>query len=94
MRVYDGVNTDLPGGWVMRADDIKGLTPLQIQEKYALPFEPVYVGEAIIPAGSKINIGIANELFGYPGGGIQIDLNYDRVGEFKELGEILKWNLE
>ncbi|EAG3548936.1 hypothetical protein [Listeria monocytogenes] len=32
VRVYDGVDSGLYGGWVMRAEDIKGLTPSQIKE--------------------------------------------------------------
>lgn len=32
MRVYDGNISGLRGGWVMCAEDIKGLTPEQIQQ--------------------------------------------------------------
>lgn len=64
----------------MNVEDIKGLTPSQIKAKYALDFDPIYVGEATIPAGSKINIGEADGVFGQPGGGIQIDLKNLRIG--------------
>ena len=40
VRVYDGNISGLRGGWVMCAEDIKGLTPEQIQQKFALPSTP------------------------------------------------------
>ena len=94
VRVYNGSDTGMYGGWLMKAEDIKGLTPAQIQAKYALPFEPVYVAEVKIPVGSTINVGEANGLFGYPGGGIQIDLQGQQIGEFTELGTISEWSFK
>ena len=44
VRVYDGNISGLRGGWVMCAEDIKGLTPEQIQQKFALPSTPKYIG--------------------------------------------------
>ena len=43
VRVYDGVNSNLEGGWVMKAEDIKGLTPKEIQAKFALEYEPKFI---------------------------------------------------
>ena len=37
------VNSNLEGGWVMRAEDIKGLTPKEIQAKFALEYEPIFI---------------------------------------------------
>lgn len=42
VRVYDNMpdGSGMYGSWVMKADDIKGLTPLEIQNKFALPNTP------------------------------------------------------
>lgn len=92
VRVYDGEKSGLYGGWVMRAEDVKGLTPLQIQEKFALPQLPKYIGEVTLPKGSTIRAGEVNPLFGRKGGGFQFDMMQQRIGEFKELGKITDWS--
>ena len=38
------------GSWVMRAYDIEGLTPLEIQNKFALPNTPKYVCDVELEA--------------------------------------------
>jgi hypothetical protein len=81
VRVYDGVNSQQSGGWIMRAEDIAGLTPRQIQNKFALPTIPKYVTDVILEAGSKLRTGVANGLFGFAGGGIQFDLMGQYIGE-------------
>ena len=60
VRVYDGNISGLRGGWVMCAEDIKGLTPEQIQQKFALPSTPKYIGEVKLKAGSNIRTGEVN----------------------------------
>ena len=60
VRVYDGNISGLRGGWVMCAEDIKGLTPEQIQQKFALPSTPKYIGEVKLKAGSNIRMGEVN----------------------------------
>ncbi|MBF2614698.1 ribonuclease YeeF family protein [Listeria welshimeri] len=92
VRVYDGVESGLYGGWVMRAEDIKGLTPLQIQEKFALPQLPEFIGEVTLPKGSTIRAGEVNPLFGSKGGGFQFDMMQQRIGEFREIGKIIDWS--
>jgi hypothetical protein len=92
VRVYDGVESGLYGGWIMRAEDVKGLTPLQIQEKFALPRLPEYIGEVVLPKGSTIRAGEVNPLFGNKGGGFQFDMMQQRIGEFKEIGKIIDWS--
>ncbi|MBR3139218.1 hypothetical protein IKG38_04425, partial [Candidatus Saccharibacteria bacterium] len=92
VRVYDGVESGLYGGWVMRAEDIRGLTPLQIQEKFALPQLPKYIGEVTLNKGSVIRAGEVNPLFGSKGGGFQFDMMQQRIGEFKEIGKIIEWS--
>jgi hypothetical protein len=91
VRVYDGDVSGLKGGWLMKADDIKGLTPKQIQEKFALPAEPIYIGEVNIPKGSNLRVGEVAENFGYKGGGIQFDLKGQYIGDYKEIGKIIDW---
>ncbi|MBC2201707.1 hypothetical protein HCX59_10685 [Listeria welshimeri] len=92
VRVYDGVESGLYGGWVMRAEDIKGLTPLQTQEKFALPQLPEFIGEVTLPKGSTIRAGEVNPLFGSKGGGFQFDMMQQRIGEFREIGKIIDWS--
>lgn len=91
VRVYDGDVSGLKGGWLMKADDVKGLTPKQIQEKFALPAEPIYIGEVNIPKGSNLRVGEVAENFGYKGGGIQFDLKGQYIGDYKEIGKIIDW---
>ena len=82
VRVYDNVNSTQAGGWVMQADDIAGLTPQQIQNKFALPSTPTHVTDVIFEAGTQLRTGIANSAFGFEGGGTQFDMMGQRVGEF------------
>ena len=93
VRVYDGDISGLRGGWVMRAEDIKGLTPEQIQQKFALPSTPKYIGEVKLKAGSNIRMGEVNPNYGYNGGGIQFDLKGQYIGEFKEIGSLVDWSM-
>ena len=82
VRVYDKVNSKMYGGWMMELDDIIGLTNKEIQNKFALPFEPQYICDVVIPKGTIIRVGYANGLFGFNGGGTQYDLMGQIVGEF------------
>lgn len=81
------------GGWVMNADDIRGLTPAQIQDKFALPATPKYVAEVKLNAGNTIRMGEANPIFGSGGGGTQFDLMRQYIGEFNEIGNLADWSL-
>ena len=82
VRVYDGVNSQQAGGWLMRAEDIAGLTPQQIQNKFALPSTPLYVTDVVLEAGTVLRTGTANGLFGFSGGGTQFDLMGQYIGDF------------
>lgn len=53
----------------VRYSDIEGLTPLQIQEKYALPTLPTHYCYVDVPSGTEMYIGIANEVSGWGAGG-------------------------
>lgn len=82
VRLFDGVNSNQAGGWLMKAEDIAGLTPAQIQAKFALPHLPNQVTDVVLEAGSKIRTGVVNPLFGHAGGGTQFDLMGQYIGEF------------
>ena len=82
VRVYDNVNSSQAGGWLMKADDIAGLTPQQIQSKFALPITPTHVTDVILESGTRLRAGIANCAFDFEGGGTQFDTMGQRVGEF------------
>ncbi|MFB5348922.1 hypothetical protein [Enterococcus faecalis] len=92
VRVYDGTNSKLHGGWLMEVEAIKGLTPAQIQDKFSLPHLPKYVGEVMVPKGSSLRMGEVNPLFEHKGGGVQFDLKGQYIGDFKELGTIKEWS--
>ena len=76
--------SDMAGGWVMKAEDIQGLTAQQIQNKFALPSIPKYVCDVELEAGDTIRCGIAGaqEQFGGAGGGLQFDLMQQWIGDF------------
>ena len=82
VRVYDNTNSTQAGGWVMKADDIKGLTPQQIQNKYALPTTPTHVTDVGFKAGDQLRTGVSNSAFGFEGGGIQFDTMGQKIGSF------------
>ena len=84
VRVYDKVNSRMQGGWVMKEEDIVGLTPQDIQNKFALPTTPKYICDVNLEAGTRLRTGEVNPLFGFEGGGQQYDLiiNGKNVGEF------------
>lgn len=82
VRVYDGVNSQQVGGWIMKAEDIAGLTPQQIQNKFALPSTSTHVTDVILESETQLRTGIANGLFGFDGGGTQFDLMGQYIGEF------------
>ena len=74
VRVYDKVNSRMQGGWVMKAEDIVGLTPQEIQNKFALPNTPKYICDVNLEAVTRLRNGEVNPLFGFDGGGQQYDL--------------------
>lgn len=85
VRVYD----NMPGGsvkygsWLMKEEDIKGLTAKQIQEKFVLPSTPKYICDVEIEKGTHLRVGDVNPIDGWGhGGGTQYDLIGQRVGNF------------
>nr|WP_281722623.1 hypothetical protein [Nitrosomonas nitrosa] len=78
IRVYGG-ESKLNGKWLLRERDIRGLTPNQIQNKYALPSTPTHFVRVTAPEGTTISMSTAagkrNDKFGrLEGGGIQYEL--------------------
>lgn len=90
VRTYDNKNSFKAGSWVMKYDDVKGLSPEEIADKFALPQVPTMMCDCTLPKGTKIRTGECNPLYGWNGGGQQFDLMGQRVGEFdneREIGE-------
>jgi filamentous hemagglutinin len=64
--------SNLVGQFVALAKDVRGLTPLQLKDKFDLPDLPTHIGTAIPPAGTRIAAGIVQPgNFGGAGGGTQ-----------------------
>jgi filamentous hemagglutinin len=61
VRVFGGDSRQV-GSWVMRAEDIQGLTPQQIASKFSLPQVPVMIADVTIPAGVKLEVSAANSI--------------------------------
>ncbi len=85
VRVYDDINSSMKGQWIMKEEDILGLSPAQIRQKFALPAEPKYIVDVELDAGTNLRCGIANgvEDWGVQGGGVQFDLMGQFVNGFK-----------
>ena len=86
VRVYDKLpkGSGLYGSWIMKAEDIEGLTPLEIRDKFSLPSIPRYKCDVELNAGVHMRMGEVNPVAGWgKGGGIQYDLMGQRVGKFK-----------
>ncbi|WP_144416380.1 hypothetical protein [Yersinia aleksiciae] len=45
------------GGFLVRADEIAGMTPIQIQKYLALPKIPTQIADVLVPAGTKMQVG-------------------------------------
>lgn len=83
VRVYNGDLSGKYGGWVMKYDDIKGLSPNQIKDKYALPTTPKYVVDVKLEKGTTLRAGITNRVSEWgSSGGLQFDLMNQRIVEF------------
>lgn len=75
MRVFaEGVNNP-SGAWMMRLEDIQGLSPSQIQEQFDLPALPTSIVDVVPPTGTSIRTGTVNNYnFGGDGGRIQYQI--------------------
>ena len=72
VRVFNDESSFGKGNWLMAYDDVAGLTPEQIKEKFALPAAPKYVVEIEVPAGCEMVTGSCKAVAGWgEGGGTQ-----------------------
>ncbi len=66
------VNPSFPSGpWIMRASSVRGLTPEQIRDRFALPALPTNVENVLVPAGTCLLSGIAGPIPIWGNGGAQ-----------------------
>jgi hypothetical protein len=68
-----GVGT---GSWLVPANEVRGLTPAQIQQKLALDKPPTHMVDVTVPVGTKLEISVAGpqQTFGMQGGEQQINI--------------------
>ena len=91
VRVYDGEVSGQFGGWLINLDDIKGLTPEEIRDVYALPAIPKYMTDVTLESGTTLRTGIVNPLEGWgKGGARQFDLMGQRTGKFTN-ERLIQW---
>ena len=75
VRVYTNGTTQPAGKWIMKYSDIQGLTPAQIQSKFALPNTPTHYCFVSVPKGTEMYAGIVGENYGYTAGqAVQFEL--------------------
>ncbi len=61
--------------WIMRPNEIRGLTPAQIKDKFSLPEIPIYISEVHVPAGTRLRVGTVGKQRGWgTGGAMQYEL--------------------
>ncbi len=79
VRVHGPENQ--PRSWLMRVEEVEGLTSLQIKDKFALPELPEYISDVHVPAGTRLRVGRVGAQVGWgEGGAIQYEL-LDRLLE-------------
>lgn len=74
VRLYDGEKTKLSGRWIMRENDIRGMSAKQIKNKFALPTTPKYIAKVTVPANTQIRFGVVGKNYRHSGGGKQYEL--------------------
>lgn len=67
------------GQWIAKYDDIKRLTPKQIQEKFALPDTPTHIADVDVPKGTRLRTGTVNPIEGWGNGDGQ---QFDFIGNY------------
>jgi filamentous hemagglutinin len=91
VRVYNPTGkSNQAGGWMMRAEDVAGLSAEQIAAKYSLPEIPSMITNVSVPAGTKIEVSVANNIFlgaDKGGGGLQFRV----VNRPTKPGEFNSW---
>ena len=71
VRLYRPPDTNAVGGWIMRASAVRGLTPEQLRDRFALPFLPTNITNVPVPGGTCLLSGIAGPIVGWGNGGAQ-----------------------
>ena len=91
VRVFKEGKSKNEGRWIMRAEDVKDLSPEQIKDKFGLEYEPNKIVDVKLPAGTRVYEGIAGpqEQWNAKGGRNQIfiksDINKNDYGEPRNL---------
>jgi hypothetical protein len=79
----------------MKAEDIKGCTPMEIADKFGLQEIPDMITEVRLTAIDKFRGGIANEVpkWGRAGGNVQFDFMGEIIDENKFVNprSLLEW---
>ena len=74
------------GSWVMALEDIQGLTPAQIKDKFALPGMPSHVVELELPVGTQLITGPCNPVEGWGrGGGTQYFITGEKSHKYSNI---------
>jgi RHS repeat-associated protein len=77
VRVFNSKNGNTAQGrWMMKESEIQGLSPEQIQQRFALPGQnaPSEIVEVEVPAGTLMQVGYAGTNAWGTGGGVQYEL--------------------
>ena len=74
VRVFTEGKTAPQGQWMMKAQDIEGMTPEEIQSTFSLPNTPTHQVTVDVPGGTTIRTGTAGPAFNQQGGGTQYQL--------------------
>lgn len=79
VRVHGPFNQE--GEWVVRAEEIAGMSAKQIREHLALKHAPTHISKVVVPAGKEMRFGYAaaQPEFAVSGGGVQYQI-LDRSG--------------
>lgn len=67
----DSLKGGAVGSWLMRASSIRGMTPGEIRDFYALPSTPTNLTSVTVPAGTVVWTGTAGPIAGWGEGGGQ-----------------------
>ncbi|QIM54533.1 hypothetical protein [Hydrogenophaga crocea] len=86
--------SEVAGTWMMRAEDIQGLSAEQIASKFALPQVPTHVVDVRVSAGQTMRVSVANDvqikqgLGGNGGGG---GVQFEVTSQPKDMVEFRSW---
>ena len=87
VRVYNGSKSQKEGRWLMEEEEIEGLSPKEIKEKFALPEEPTHIVDVYVEKGSILRKSIAAENDMGKGGGIQYNFKDKQMTDIEYINE-------